>query len=153
MFKDHPSWRRPTEFWGNGPRYRTDYFAELKIEPMHMWEQSHTTICITLLSELGIPEFHFFLPVTRDIRTIWDLKKRSTDGTDVQRAMHIFCRWPLHERCRLLTSAHFCPLCHYPHYWMSPPCLWQRVRSLILLILQHAEAQNPRIGIRNNLIS
>jgi len=37
--------------------YRTDYFAELKIEPMHMWGKVAHSIWITLLSELGIPEF------------------------------------------------------------------------------------------------
>ncbi len=148
MFKDHPLGVGPQNFGVLLGEYRTDYFAELKIEPMHMWGKVAHSIWITLLSELGIPGvLLFFSLLLTNIRTIWDLKKRPTDGTDIQRYAHFLSLAFATSAVGFLTSGSFLSALYYPHYWYLTAMIVATSKIVDHADTSTSEAQNPRISI------
>ena len=118
MFKDHPLGVGPQNFGVLLGNYRTDYFTERKIAPMHMWGKVAHSIWITLLAELGIPGVLIFLSLLlANVRDIRYLKHLSTDAKDFQRYGHFLSLAFATSVAGFLSSGTFLSALYYPHYW------------------------------------
>src|SRR6266705_2161499 len=140
MFKDHPLGVGPQNFGVLLGDYRSDYFADLNIEPEHMWGKVAHSIWITLLSELGIPGVLIFLSLLlANIRDIRYLKNLSTDGKENQRYAYFLSLAFITSVLGYLASGTFLSALYYPHYWYLTAMIVATRK-----VVDHAGSSSPK---------
>lgn len=150
MFKDHPLGVGPQNFGVLLGNYRTNYFAEQRVLPEHMWGKVAHSIWFTLLPEWGIPGVLLYLSLLlANVRDLRYLKNLSTDGGDIHRFAHFLSLAFITSLAGFLASGTFLSVLYYPHYWYLTAMIVATRKVIDRADSSSSEAQDRRLEFGN----